>query len=83
MIVSSATGNVVQGNYIGTDLTGMVAIGNIFNGLVSDGTSDFIGGATNDGHGNPSPGTAPGNLIAGSPEDNVAWSARPTSSPAT
>ncbi len=82
MIVSGANGNSVQGNFIGTDLTGMVAIGNILNGLVDEGTSDLIGGATNDGHGNPSPGSAPGNVIAGNPQHNLA-PARPASPRAT
>ena len=65
VIVNGASGNTVQGDYIGTDLTGMVAIGNLADGVVSQGTSDIIGGATNDGQGNPSPGTAPGNVISG------------------
>ena len=62
----SSVGNVVQGNFIGTDLDGMTPVGNFAYGIVSDGASGLIGGATNDGQGNPSPGTAPGNLIAGS-----------------
>ncbi|MGO9923793.1 MAG: beta strand repeat-containing protein, partial [Isosphaeraceae bacterium] len=64
-IIGGASGNTVQSDYIGTDLTGMVAIGNLIDGLYSQGTSDIIGGATNDGQGNPSPGTAPGNVISG------------------
>ena len=82
MIVSGANGNTVQGNFIGTDLTGMVATGNIFNGVVDEGTSDLIGGATNDGHGNPSPGSAPGNVIAGNPLHNLVLGAS-ASPPAT
>ena len=62
----SSVGNVVQGDFIGTDLEGMTPVGNGVYGIVSDGASGLIGGATNDGQGNPSPGTAPGNLIAGS-----------------
>ncbi len=67
---------------IGSDLTGMVAIGNTQFGIRSGGTADVIGGATDDGHGNPSPGAAPGNLVSGS-TPTLAWSARPPSSPAT
>ena len=66
IVGATSTGNVVQGDYIGTDLTGMTAFGNSVDGIVSEGTSGLIGGATDDGQGNPSPGTAPGNLIAGS-----------------
>ena len=68
-ILSGSSGNVVQSNYIGTDLMGMTqALGNNgknVNGILSYGTSDVFGGATNDGQGNPSPGTAPGNVISG------------------
>ncbi len=65
VIITGASNSTVQGNFIGTDLTGMVAIGNLNDGLISQGTSDTIGGATNDGQGNPAPGTAPGNVISG------------------
>ena len=64
-----SSGTVVQGNFIGSDLTGMVAIGNTQIGIRSGGTADVIGGATNDGQGNPSPGAAPGNLVSGSDAD--------------
>ncbi len=65
----ASIGNVVQGDYIGTDLTGMTAVGNLDYGILSLGTSGVIGGATDDGSGNPSPGAAPGNLIAGNSYD--------------
>jgi CSLREA domain-containing protein len=51
------TGNVVQGNYIGTDITGTLALGNVFEGI-------FLGGGTsNNVIGGVSPGA--GNLISG------------------
>src|SRR5262249_2673716 len=58
--VSNATGNVVQGNFIGTDVTGTVALGNGDDGvLLQNAGSNTVGGLTT------TPGTAPGNLIAG------------------
>ena len=66
VLLSGATGTYVQADYIGTDLTGMTPIGNAHAGLFSQGISDVIGGATDDGSGNPLPGTAPGNVIAAS-----------------
>ena len=63
------SGTVVEGNFIGSDLTGTVAIGNTQFGIRSGGTADIIGGATDDGHGNPSPGAAPGNVVVGSQTD--------------
>ena len=49
-------GNVVKGNYIGTDVTGTVALGNGWNGieLSSTSTANIIGG----------PGAGDGNLIS-------------------
>jgi len=43
----TATGNLVQGNYIGTDATGTSALGNIYGVALSDGASNnTIGGTT-------------------------------------
>jgi CSLREA domain-containing protein len=42
-----ATGNFIRGNYIGTDITGMLALGNVNRGvLVVGGDSNTIGGST-------------------------------------
>ncbi len=62
---ATAIGNVVQGDYIGTDLAGTTPVGNASDGIESTGTFGVFGGATDDGHGNPSPGAAPGNVISG------------------
>ena len=42
------TGNVVQGNLIGTDLTGTLALGNTGPGISLNGSDNLIGGATTD-----------------------------------
>ena len=47
------TGNVVQGNYIGTDVTGTVAIGNVYEGVfIGGGSSKNVIGGTSPGAGN-------------------------------
>jgi hypothetical protein len=43
--LGNGSGNTVQGNLIGTDITGTKALGNGV-GVTSNGTSDLIGGAT-------------------------------------
>ncbi len=62
-IFGGATANVVQGNFIGTDVSGTVALGNVVNGVgVSDaGTSNNTVGGTAAGAGN----VISGNLNAG------------------
>jgi len=45
--IGLATSNVVQGNFIGTDVTGAKALGNVHGGvIVQDAASSTIGGAT-------------------------------------
>jgi uncharacterized repeat protein (TIGR01451 family) len=64
---SNAKGNLVQGNYIGTDATGLIKLGNgrggvfIFNGA----SNNTVGGST------AAPGVAPGNLLSGNPADGI------------
>ncbi|MEO8268872.1 MAG: hypothetical protein ABI557_04070, partial [Aureliella sp.] len=57
---ATAVGNVVEGNYIGTDRAGQFAIPNVTGILIDAGASDnVIGGFTN------LPGTRAGNVISG------------------
>ena len=42
---SNATGNLVQGNYIGTDISGTTAVANVFDGVdIIDASNNTIGG---------------------------------------
>lgn len=53
-------GNTVQGNFIGTDRTGTVALPNPNSGVsINAGSSNIVGGLTT------APGAPPGNLISG------------------
>ncbi len=65
---TGATGNVVAGDYIGTDITGTVAIANGNDGVeIDSGASDnTIGGLTS------TPGTGLGNVISANANDGVA-----------
>jgi titin len=55
----SASPSTVQGNFIGTDVTGTVALPN-FDGILISTSNNVIGGLT------ATPGAPPGNLISGS-----------------
>jgi titin len=57
--VSISTGNTIQGNFIGTDVTGTKALGGLGNGIITTGAAQ-IGGLT------LTPGTPPGNVISAS-----------------
>jgi hypothetical protein len=46
--LGAGTGNTVQGNLIGTDITGTVALGNSGVGVQIFGSNDVVGGATTD-----------------------------------
>jgi hypothetical protein len=59
---SNATGSFVQGNYIGTDVTGAAALGNVGRGVSIDNSpGNMIGGST----------SGAGNLISGNNDDGV------------
>jgi titin len=69
-----STGNLVQGNYVGTDVNGTVALSNTLNGVIISGANNTIGGTTADarnvisGNGNGiviSLTSATGNLVQG------------------
>ncbi|MCX8091522.1 MAG: immunoglobulin domain-containing protein [Verrucomicrobiae bacterium] len=59
---ASATANLVQGNFIGTDWTGSNALGNLRNGV-------FIAGVTNNLIGGPNAGE--GNVISGNAQNGI------------
>ena len=61
-VFSGATGTTIQGNFIGTDVTGTADVGNTTNGVIINGTSDNLIGAS-------SPGA--GNVISGNNQNGV------------
>jgi hypothetical protein len=65
--VFGGSNNTIQGNFIGTDITGTIALGNPNVGLnLNSGVSNtMIGGLT------ATPGTPPGNLISGNGNGSV------------
>jgi hypothetical protein len=64
LIDAPAAGNTVQGNFIGTDLTGTVVLGNFASGVeISDASSNAIGGSL-DGARNIISGNSSGVLLA-------------------
>jgi uncharacterized repeat protein (TIGR01451 family) len=67
LFFTGGNGNVAEGNFIGTDVTGKVALPNVDTGvLVSGGSNNTIGGINN------SEGFAsPGNVISGNGNDGV------------
>jgi parallel beta-helix repeat protein len=54
-----SSGNVVRGNYIGTNAAGTAALPNAASGIRVNGMNNIVGGLAS------SPGVAPGNLISG------------------
>jgi parallel beta-helix repeat protein len=46
IVLGSGSGNTVQGNLIGTDVTGTLALGNALGGVGTNGTGALIGGTT-------------------------------------
>ena len=63
---SSANGNVIQGNFIGTDAGGTYAVSNKGNGIVvSQGVTNCLIGGTNAGAGNVISGNANNGIFIG------------------
>ncbi|MGA2240288.1 MAG: hypothetical protein ABSG74_13860 [Candidatus Bathyarchaeia archaeon] len=52
LLGAGSTGNLVQGNYLGTDVTGSLALGNTDNGVTLSGAAANVIGGTNAGAGN-------------------------------
>ena len=72
---STTTANLVAGNFIGTDITGTLAIANREGVVISDGASNnTIGGLTT------TPGTGAGNVISGNTDDGVQFNVQNTDS---
>src|SRR5205823_3068765 len=44
--IDRANGNTVQGNYVGVDVTGSVAIGNVWGVLVEQSSNNLVGGTS-------------------------------------
>ncbi|MDH5293369.1 MAG: cadherin-like domain-containing protein, partial [Acidimicrobiia bacterium] len=70
IMLDSATSAVLQGNYIGTDVTGLLDRGNSANGVYVSGTGNQIGGSA----------AGAGNVISGNTNDGIQTSG---SSPGT
>ena len=65
---AGTTGNVLEGDYIGTNSSGTAALGNAADGvqIVSGASGNTIGGLT------ATPGTGPGNVISGN-DQRAVW----------
>ena len=56
---AGSDGSVVEGNFFGTDLTGTIRVGNVYNAIISESSNNRIGGTAVGarnvfaGHGNP------------------------------
>ncbi len=77
---TGTTLNVVEGNFIGTDFTGTVGLGNTGNGIsIIDGASDETIGGVSSGIGELVVSRSPGNVIADNGENGI-WMAQDGSS---
>jgi parallel beta-helix repeat protein len=61
IVLATDTGNVVQGNYIGTDVTGTTAVANKLAGIMLAGSSNLIGGTV----------AGAGNVISGNSQQGI------------
>jgi hypothetical protein len=63
VVLFSANGNLVEGNFIGTDGAGLVSVGNLLNGVdLLSGSNNLVGGTA----------AGAGNVISGNPGNGVA-----------
>jgi CSLREA domain-containing protein len=64
---AGTSSNTVAGNYIGTDISGTLDLGNAGDGvrIAANASSNNVGGPT------PTPGAAPGNVISGNTSDGI------------
>jgi titin len=70
-LFNSATGNVVSGNYIGTSVTGLAGLKNVYNGLeIANSSSNLVGGTN--------PGA--GNVISGNGQSGIYFLSAPATS---
>ena len=60
-----ATSNVIEGNWIGVDVSGNSGLGNLTGIELSSGTYGNVVGGLTGTSGSPKPGTGPGNVISG------------------
>jgi len=73
-IEGGGTGNVVQGNYIGTKANGTEALGNGGSGVeIVDGSFNTIGGLTAEARNTISGNGTNVQLVSGTAHDNVVW----------
>jgi CSLREA domain-containing protein len=63
--IEAPGGNMIYSNYIGTDITGKLPMGNQRNGVLVNGDGNHIGGAAGD------PGLGQGNVISDNGENGV------------
>ena len=65
IIGATAKNNAVQGNFIGTNVTGTAAVPNVREGVFINAVGNTVGGVTN------TPGTGAGNVISGNALEGV------------